>query len=171
MLSASLEHNFQETSNFRLSFNKFADFTYYMTDVMLPDLSIGRLDMNSPFLTHKIPGTSIEFSDLMITFLVDESLYNYKKLFHWLVAMKELHLLKKTVQTATDTEFKEITSTYFADATLTILTNNKNQVQNVYFHDCWPNALSGLTFSTRGTGHEIITCDATFCYSNFEFEE
>jgi hypothetical protein len=161
----------QSPQNHYFILEKFPDFSYSVTDVLLPDIMLGRIDMYSPYLLLKHPGSSLDFSDLTITFIVDEDLSNYLKLVEWCLSFKELHVLPAATQEKVELDFKKTFlakyGTLKSDCELHILTNKRNLKLVCSFHDCFPISLSGLSFSTK-MGSDPIVCDLTLTYNNYE---
>ena len=55
--------------------------------VNIPDISLGRSVIPTPFKDIPIQGTSLTYGNLDITFIVDEELDNYREIHGWLTGI------------------------------------------------------------------------------------
>ncbi len=58
----------------------------------------------------------------------------------------------------------------YSDATLTLFTNKNNPSFRIKFYDIFPTSLSTIAFSTGDTAENIMTADATFRFSYYNYE-
>jgi hypothetical protein len=58
----------------------------------------------------------------------------------------------------------------YSDASLTFFTNKNNPSFRIKFADVFPTSLSTITFSTGDTAENIMTADATFRFSYYNYE-
>lgn len=136
---------------FTFSVNRSKEITYSCRDVLLPGLSIGQTEVPNP--TEKmwfLPGDTVMFDDLILSFLVDEDMLNWYVLFDW---------IKQCA--VTDTQL-------VSDGTLDILTNNNNANLKVVFQDLYPTSLTQIDFSTMATEQEPVVATATFKYLQYD---
>ena len=167
----NLVFNYQETSNFYLEIDKLPDFKYYLSDISLPDVSLGVTTLDTPFVTIKDSGTSLVFSPLTCTFFVDEKLKNYKELWYWMLSFKEnFSTLSEADLYTTMSRIQKYDVDRYANLKLYVLSNQKNVLNTVNFYGIFPSDLSALTFSSK-ENHQIITCNVTFQYTDMMFEE
>jgi len=156
--------------NYQFVMEKFRDLPFAITAVNLPDVSLGSLDLGSPYLKFKEFGTSIGYSDLSITFQIDEDMTNYIEMFNWLHAFKQFQILSDADQiiaeNAANYDPDEKLTTLKTDASLYVLSNKKNPKVEFQFKDCFPTSLGGVSFSTRA-GSEIVVSDMTLKFNNF----
>jgi hypothetical protein len=156
--------------NYQFIMEKFRDLPFSIVAVNLPDVSLGSLQLPSPRLMFKEFGTSISYSDLSITYQLDEELTNYIEMFNWLHSFKGLQILSDEDQVATETALNydpnNSTTSLKTDATLYVLSNKKNPKVAFQFKDCFPVSLSGVAFTTKD-GANIVTCDLTLKFNNF----
>jgi len=168
---SSLILNYQETSNFYLEIDKLPELKYYLSDIALPDVSIGVTSLDTPFVQIKDAGLSLEFSPLTCTFFVDENLKNYKEIWYWMLSFKEdFSTLSAADLSTTETRIEKYSEDHYGNLKLYILTNQKNIKNTINFYGVFPTNLSALSFSSK-QDHQIIICDVTFQYTNYMFEE
>lgn len=162
--------NNRNNSNFLFQMDKIKNIDYWLTDIMVPDITIGRIDFSSPHYMVKYTGTSIEFSDLIITFIVDEEMNTYEKLLKWMLYLNSLSILPENQKNTTSQELTQIINTTLGNALFTFFNNTKNTIiKKIKFYNIWPYGLSSLDLTTRDNEFEIMTCNCSFTYDRFEF--
>lgn len=154
--------------SFRLSIQKFPNLMFWCQSVNIPDMTVAEVTMPTPFVDIPILGDKVEFGDLSITVLVDEDLVNFKEIVSWMKAVGT----PESFQQRTDYYSKEtgpVTNKVrelYSDATLHILTNNKNPNKEVLFRDIFPTSIGELIFDSTGE-NEAITTDIIFQIRDF----
>jgi len=146
-INYSLRNNFQ----FVLSNAPITSFT--ATGVSLPTISIN--PTLYPTRTHdiKTPGEKIEFDPINVEFIVEENLSNYKEMYDWILKCTSYNGNKM--------------NDIFADASLIILSNNKQPLRTIRFEGIFPGILSEIQFSTQDSEQNIS--NVTFYYTRFLF--
>jgi len=167
-LTSEINTDQQRPDNHTLVFDKYADITYFITDLALPDVFLGRTDFNTPRNIQKQAGTSLDFSDLIVTFIINEDFSTYKFLFYWMQMQKYLTILDASVRAYWEPIIMKVTDNYYGNANLNILTNHKNLNLTIRFFDIFPIGLSSMSFSTK-MGSDPVVCDATFSYNRYDF--
>jgi hypothetical protein len=171
--------DFASPSQFRFSLLKIPTVEYFATQVNIPGISFsGDAAINTRFKSVAFMGDTLDFSDLEVTFLVGETLQNYREIHDW---MTGIAFPKNTQQFADAVSNSESTrpaggsgranpSRLMSDATLTILSNKNNPILRANFTNCYPTSLSGLNYNTQQTDTEQLTATVTFKYDIYEFE-
>jgi hypothetical protein len=132
----------------------------------------------NPLVDVGHPGDKIEFGTLMIRFLIQEDMKNYKELYDWMVG---LGFPKDSKQFAEYTKtqnyrFPDISPEssqglgQYSDATLTLLDSNNNAKVVISFVDAFPTSLQGLDFEIVTGSTDYMMGVAMFKYSLFEIE-
>jgi len=128
----------------------------------------------------------LEYSNLSITFLVDEYLENYISLHSWITGAG---FPQKRGQFST---FRDVTSntqiragstpsvdivgtatsdkTMYSDAFIMILSNKNNPILQVNFQDIFPVSLGDLDFTQAATDVEYMSVTAEFAYKIYDIE-
>lgn len=161
------------TGNYQFSTIKFPDIAFMVQDVELPSITLGHATMSTAVNDIPIPGETMDFSPLTVTFVVDEKMTNYLAINDWMVAMgfpadhkMYSDLMDRTATRLSATELMK----GFTDAILTILGNNNTAIMQAYFTDCFPISLSGLRFSSTNGDTSPITAEVTFLYSYYSMK-
>ena len=166
-------------TQFRFNLLKTPNIEYFVTSVSLPAIAFsGDASINTSFTSISFMGDTLDFSDLEVTFLVNEDLSNYREIHDWMVGIgfpKNREQFSKAVNEdqalATPTGgASNNPSALSSDATITILTNKNNPTLRANFKNCYPLSLGGLTYNTQTTDTEQLTATVTFKYDFYEFE-
>ena len=148
------EVSFVAPTGFRLTIDnlKFKGAQFYIQIAALPDLSVQGAPYNTPMRNIAIHGDKAEYSPFECTFLIDETLVNYKEIHDWLLSqVTEADTKKKT-----------------RDMTLAILSSHNNVAREIQFVDAYPTNLSSLPFDTTSADVEYLTASVTFNYSYYK---
>ena len=174
--------DFASPSQFRFTLLKIPTVEYFTTQANVPGISFtGDATVNTRFKSLAFMGDTLDFADLEITFLVSETLQNYREIHDWMTGIafpKNTEQFANAVAADAATTPRPATgnakrvnpSVLQSDATLTILSNKNNPNLRVNFKNCYPTSLSGLNYSTQNTDSEQLTATATFKYDLYEFE-
>ena len=74
-------------NGFSFSVTKLPDVAFFCQRVQIPSVTLASVDQFNPFVNRPIPGEIMTFSELSLSFLVDEDMANYKAIFNWMVAL------------------------------------------------------------------------------------
>jgi len=162
---------------------------YFTTACNIPGISLGTTLQQTPLADIPLPGDTLTFSDLEITFLVDENLENYREIHGWMYgigfpkartqfaelvsANKDRFPTSGKDSNATDAGKVKYGATplgpIFSDATLNVLSSKNNTVIEVRFADVFPTSLSGLSFNQQADDVNYLSATVTFKYKIYEF--
>ena len=125
--------NVSHRTNFAISFEKIPNAVFQIRNAVLPSVSIGETRVPNPSVDYSIPGDKIDFEKFTFSFLVDENFDNYNEVLKWIMDMRSPE---------NNGQGEDILS----DATLMILSNNKNPIRNFSFKDCFPIYIGAIGF-------------------------
>jgi hypothetical protein len=141
-------------------------FSLFSQTFELPGINLGVAVRPTPLKDIDEPGDKITFSDLTVTFLVDEQLENYKEIWKWIVYLG----YPRSTEEYRNLIRGNSPYTRKSDMTMNVLTNKFNISNQVKFLDCWPYSLSGIQFNSANTEIEHPVATASFNYSVYYFE-
>ena len=72
---------------FRFKCSKLPTVEFFCQTANIPGISIGTASMPTGLKDIPIPGEKVSYSDLAISFLVDENLNNYKEIHDWIIGL------------------------------------------------------------------------------------
>jgi len=154
---ASPPTSFITPSRFKLTIDsyKYPNTEFNVTNVELPNISaiapvISGRQRNMPGYPDKI-----EYTELNVTFLIDENMTNYMEMHDWIFG-----LVKEP-----DGDLNKP-----RDLTLTILNSNNNPIRTIRFIGAIPTNLTGTTFDVSASDANYLTSAVTFAYMYFTIE-
>jgi hypothetical protein len=156
---------------------------YFIQSANVPGLQLGTATVPSPLYDYPVPGDTLTFDPLNISFLVDENLNNFNELHKWIsrLGFGESHqefadLLQEGTPSQRTSSSKGIqrplpeVGTY-SDATLTILSSKNIPKTEIRFKNIFPTSISGLDYNIGGTDIDYITCNASFSYLGYTINQ
>ena len=181
--------DYASPTQFKFQLTKLPKVEYFTTACNIPGISLGTTLQPTPLVDIPLPGDTLTFSDLEITFLVDENLENYREIHGWMYGIgfpKSRTQFAELVSANKDrfpTSGKDSLVTdagkvkygatplgpIFSDATLNVLSSKNNTVIEVRFADVFPTSLSGLSFNQQADDVNYLSATVTFKYKIYEF--
>ena len=181
--------DYASPTQFKFQLAKLPKVEYFTTACNIPGISLGTTLQPTPLTDISIPGDTLTFNDLEITFLVDENLENYREIHGWMYGIgfpKSRTQFAELVSANKDrfpTSGKDSLVTdagkvkygatplgpIFSDATLNVLSSKNNTVIEVRFADVFPTSLSGLSFNQQADDVNYLSASVTFKYKIYEF--
>ena len=182
--------DYASPSQFKFSLTKLPKVEYFCTEVNIPGLQLGNATQLTTLRDIPLPGTKLDFGDLVLTFLVDEKFENFEEIYTWLrsLGFPGEHGEYENLIAAGRNRFpvqgknninknagREGSATpqgpVMSDATLSILSAKNNVIKEVRFRDVFPISVSGVGFSTQAGDVQYLTSSVTFKYLMYDFAE
>ncbi len=172
------ELDYLRPNAFKFQIHNIPNTSYFCNAANIPEMNLPPAIQPNPLVDIGHPGDKIEFGTLMIRFLIQEDMKNYKELYDWMVG---LGFPKDSKQFAEYTKtqnyrFPDISPEssqglgQYSDATLTLLDSNNNAKVVISFVDAFPTSLQGLDFEIVTGSTDYMMGVAMFKYSLFEIE-
>ena len=144
--------------------------SFFIQQVSLPTMVLGEIDVPTPFTKIRKPGDQIMYSDLVITFRVDEDLKNFLEMHDWMRSIARVDSFEDS--TAWDNEKSPMSDErVYSDGTLTLMNSAMNPNVQVDFKDLYPSTISELPFVTTMSDVDYVECTITFKYTKFEIKK
>lgn len=163
--SDPINKSFLSPVGFKFTMQRLPHVNYFSTGAAIPDVSLGQLQTEAPFVKLPQPGDKLTFSNFELTFRVDEDMRNYREIFDWLIA---LGYPDNFLQRSAITRTAISTGDVFSDGSLIITTAAYQPNIEVKFIDMYPVSLSTLNFNIEQTDIEYVQATATFAYRRYE---
>ena len=184
------KQDYASPTQFKLQITKLPKVEYFCTAANIPGISIPSPAQVTPLADIPLPGDTISFDDLSVTFMVDENLENYREIHGWMygigfpISRTQFGALVEAGKDRFPTDGKNISQTHdagkvkygpsplgpiFSDATLNVLTSKNNPNIEVRFSDVFPTALTGLDFNQQADDVNYLSATVTFKYKVYEF--
>jgi hypothetical protein len=156
---------------FQFSIQKLPSLSFFCQEVNLPGLTLGEPEFVNPFARVPIPGETITYDQLIVQFLVDEDMKNYKSIYDWIIALgfpEEYDQYTSFIDSEDRGIIHELAKNY-SDGTLTILNNNNRPAKTLQFIDMFPTNLDTLQFTSTQQDVQYLIGRATFRFSYYKF--
>lgn len=136
----------------------FEHINFQIQETPIPGISAQGGDQPTPVGTEPHGGGTVQWDSLQLTYHVDDDLQNFIDLYNW---FHQVH----------NSKLPGIQFTYDAARTgrLYLYSAHYNLIRTVYFTNCIPTDLGGLTFTEEGDT-VFLTSTVTMKYSYYEFE-
>ena len=181
--------DYASPTQFKFTITKLPKVEYFCTAANIPGISIPSPTQPTPLADIPLPGDTISFDDLSVTFMVDENLENYREIHGWMygigfpISRTQFGALVDAGKDRFPTQGKDSLKTdpgkvkygakplgpIFSDATLNVLTSKNNANIEVRFSDVFPTALSGLDFNQQADDVNYLSATVSFKYKIFQF--
>ena len=156
---------------------------YFVQSANVPGIQLGTATVPSPFYDYPVPGDTLSFDPLNISFLVDENLNNFNELHKWIsrLGFGDSHqefadLLREGTPSQRTPSSKGIQKPLpeigtYSDATLTILSSKNTPKTEIRFKNIFPTSIPGLDYNIGGTDVDYVTCNASFSYLGYTINQ
>jgi len=153
--------NYLYQTFFRFNIHRLPKMEYFVQSVNLPGFGSDQaLEQPTRFVAAKHPTARPRFDNLTMTFLVNESMENWREIYDW---MKTIYLVKD------HDDYNETISNHFSDGTLHILNSAMNPKLEIKFRNLLPVSMTGFEFDSSVTDLVPFTSEITFAYDYYEF--
>lgn len=163
--------NFLSPLGFRFKLARTPNVNFFVTDVKLPSISLGFVDVPSPFKIIEIAGNKLDYGDFQLTFRLDEDLESYFEIYNWLTAIGFPEDFKQFAQLKNSSNSYGSLQTQYSDGTLTILTSDMVPNFEVNFLNMYPTTISDINFTVTDTDVNYITATVTFKYQIYHVKK
>ena len=166
----SIDMNFLVPNGFMFKVERLPKVSFFTQSIELPALSLPALDVPTPLSVIEVPSDKLQFSTLNVPFIIDEKMENWIEVYKW---MRGLGFPENYPQYSTENMVRngieglsELQRNY-SQASLVILGSNNVPVREFTFVDCFPVALSGISFSSTNTDVQYATATVELEYSYY----
>ena len=181
--------DYASPTQFKFSIIKLPKVEYFCTSVNIPGVNLGETTQATPLKKIPVPGDTLTYEPLQMTFLVDENLENFQEIHGWLVGLgfprdqKEFRNLISSgndrfpTRNSTNVSTEAGKTKYAAadvgaslsDATLTVLSSKNNAQVEIRFRDVYPTGLTGLGYNQQAADVDYLTATVSFSYLIYDF--
>jgi len=165
-----------QSTKFRVTFDFLPGMTYFCQTANIPGVSLTEIIRPTPFVDLYHAGEKLVYDTLNITFLVDEELRSWTEIHDWIRGLTFPTDFKEYVNLKNNSKINNsriptlAEKPQYSSAILSLYTNKNNTNFRVKFVDIFPTSLSTIILSTLDTAENIITADATFRFSYYDYE-
>jgi hypothetical protein len=157
-------NNYLSPTNFSVSIQRLPNVEFFTQKTGVPGLTAAAVEMNAPTNPFYEVPQNISYSDLDLTFIVDENMNNYKEVLNWMEGIAGPESTDQTKSLLAAAKFK-------SDIILTITNSHKNPHVQFTFKDCFPTSLGGINFDVNVQDVSYATCSVTMRYDTFTMQQ
>jgi hypothetical protein len=161
--------NFLSPTGFQFNLARAPKVDFFSNSARIPGITLGEINVGNYLKSVPVPGDQVQFEDLTLSFLVDESLENYLEIHNWIYGLGYPKSVDQFKQIVLDRNTGDIDNLkQFSDGTLSILNSNFNPMAYVRFTDMFPVSLSTLEFTAQENDYTYFIATVTFKYLLYE---
>ncbi len=150
--------NFLSPLGFQLKLERFEGVDFFCQSAGIPEIQMPFTEVPTRFRSFPVtPGGGVTYGDLVLQFIVDEDLVNYKSVHDW-------------IRKNGGAEEHSPDEIEFSQGELFITTSHYNVNHIISFERLFPVALTGLTMDATQTDTEYFTAQVTFKYTEFKIK-
>ena len=172
---------------FRFKMAKLPKVEFFVQTANIPGISLGTATVTTPLYDYPVPGDTVQYQTLDLSFLVDENLNNYKELHDWIsgLGFPKNHQQFADLQAAGADRFPGSTASSsaigskrtsaplaeggtYSDATLTVLNSKNIAKTEIRFTNVYPISLGSLSYNVQASDVDYIQVQASFNYLNYD---
>jgi hypothetical protein len=169
VLNEPTNKNFLSPLGFAFAIKRLPTVNFFVTRVNMPGVSLGVAETPTPFITIPRPGR-LQFSEMSVTFKVDEDMKNYKEIYGWMTALGRVDGFESYSSIAAGEKSVSGEGIY-SDGALSILTSAMNPNMLVTFSNMFPVSISDLDFTTQSADVEYLETTVSFRFQSFKIDE
>ena len=169
-----VELNYVVPQNFYMVIDRMPTVQYNLQQVQVPSISGGEADLANRMNPGKtfIPGNSLDYGTLDLTFLLDKRLETYREILKWLKGINHpdshtdyVDWVKKP--NSSETEMKDFEKT-MSTINLYATDASASPIAEWVFYNAFPISLDGPAYDAGATDAEYLTSSVSFRYTHFE---
>jgi hypothetical protein len=157
--------NFLSPLGFKLIIERAPSVNYFVQAVELPSVNLGLTSVPTPFTRVQLGGDHITYSEMSVTFKVDEKLENYIEMLNWINGLGFPDSFDQSFDRSV--RFPPADKQALSDIKLIILSSSKNPTREITFIDAHPTSLTSLNFTSTLSDVDHLECTATFTFRTF----
>lgn len=156
--------NYLSPVSFVISVERLPNVEFFTQKATIPGLSMTPTQQPSPLKTLYNTPDRLEYDAFDLSFIVDESMGNYKEVLNWMEGMGN------PASTDQFKALKESQQGIYSDITLLIQNSNRNPNLRFTFKECFPIALSPISLDVTQQDIFYPECSVTFRHNGFTLE-
>jgi len=168
------ELDYLRPNAFKFQVHNIPNVSYFCQAANIPEMNLPPAVLPTPLVDIPYAGEKLDFGVLMIRFLIQEDMKNYKELYDWMIGLgfPEDHEQHTKFEESQSYRFPDVEKKPFmsSDATLFLLDSNNNPITNIIFRDAFPVSLQGLDFEISTGNTDYMVGVAMFRYRDFLIE-
>jgi hypothetical protein len=160
----SISPNYFSPLEFQVTIDRLPSVQFFIQQSSIPAISSAPVKVPSRLNAIYQQGDEVDFSNLELTFILDEKLLNYTEIFDWIIGSNFPNTHK---------QFNELNDSSFglySDISILIMNSKKNPHIRLTYKDCFPISLSDVSLNTTESDVVYPQATAIFQYDTFAIE-
>ena len=171
---------------FRFKISKLPLVEFTIQTANIPGISLDEVQQPTRLKAIALPGSTLSFANLDLSFLVDENLNNYKEIHDWLVGLgfPQNHTQFQDLAAGSADRFPGSTGStaptgknvpaplkeggIYSDATLTVLNSKNIAKTEIRFQNVYPTSLGSLSYDIKLSDVDYLQASVSFAYMYYE---
>jgi hypothetical protein len=153
--------NYLSALEFIVTIKRLPNVEFFTQRTSIPSISVSPIEHPTPFKPTFENGDRLNYSDLSLSFIINEDMSNYIEIFNW---------IKGYSFPENFDQYRNIQNGLKSDISVKILNSHKNPSTIINYRDCFPTDLSDVILDTTQTDVVYPEATATFRYNYFDIE-
>jgi hypothetical protein len=161
----SIIPNYFSPLEFRISIKRLPNVEFFTQRSSIPNISTNPIIQPTRFNPVFTTPDQVSFSNLDLTFIVDEGMRNYTEIFNWIIssAFPNNHEQFSNI--------KESDDGLFSDISILVLNSKKNPNIQIDYTNCFPISLSDVQLNTTDADVTYPEVTASFAFDFFTIKK
>jgi hypothetical protein len=172
-MSTEINPNAFNSTGFKFAIDNryFKNVAFFVQSVEHPAITGTPTEVPASRFNHVRVGTipeapsSLTFSELIVTFILDEDWKSYEEIMNWMIYTVNQNYTPPIDATKDSTKMPT-----FSDISMVMLTNNNVGNKTFRYRDCIPTAISSIPLDSQRDDVTPTTFTVTFNYNYFDME-
>jgi hypothetical protein len=161
--------NFLSPLNFQFQLKRAPHLNFFIQKLNIPAIKLPVAEIPTMFNYIPDPGNKVEYSDLQVTFKVDEDFANYLEVHNWI---RSLGFPERFEERQTVSREPEYTGNgIHSDIVVLALNASKRPNFEITFRNAFPTDLSEINFDATLEDVQYVTATANFRYMLFDIRK
>lgn len=132
----------------------------------LPGFSIPVIERLTMLQNQPLAGDKFSYDELVVQFIVDEDMENYREIFAWCKALGEPETTDQYLNLENLSRWRD--EGIVSDGSMIIYDSKRNPNIEIRYVDMFPRAMSGLILDVTADNIQFLTCNVTFAFLNMD---
>lgn len=157
-------NNYLSPLEFKILIKRLPNVEFFTQRAMVPSISTTPVQQPTRFNPVFRTPDQVNFSNLDLSFIVDEAMKNYMEIFNWILS---------TANVESHDRYSRLVSSpegLFSDISIIILNSKKNPNIEVTYTNCFPISLSEISLNTTESDVTYPEATVTFQYDTFDIK-
>ena len=161
--------NFLSPLGYKFILSKIPNFVYFVQSVDFPITKLNETKgIQTPFSRITVPGDHLSYTNLSVTFKIDEDMKGYFEIFDWITAIGKPDNFDQYKGIAAQSRTSGLGT--LVDANLLVLSSAMQPNIKITFQDLLPISISGPKFDSTQTDVNYVTATAVFKFNQITYE-